>query len=291
MTATILDGDAVLREVKADLKARVDKLKGAGITPGLGSLLVGDNPASAKYVGMKIRNCEQVGIASHHVDIPADATQSDVEGVIDRFNETPEIDACLIQHPFPAGFDFDAALLRLNPEKDVDGLHPVNLGRLINGTHGPRPCTPAGIQALLAHYGVPIAGKDVVIIGRGLTVGKPLANLLTLKEPNANAAVTLLHTGVADVRPHVERADIVVAAAGSPGIITRDMVKPGAAVVQTGTSMNAAGEYEPDVDDDVVDVAGWYAPVIKSVGPMTRAMLLTNCVVAAEARAAALGKS
>lgn len=291
MTAMILDGDAVLREVKADLKARVDKLKGAGITPGLGSLLVGENPASAKYVAMKIRNCEQVGIASHHVDIPADATQPDVEAVIDRFNETPEIDACLIQHPFPTGFDFDAALLRLNPDKDVDGLHPVNLGRLINGTHGPRPCTPAGIQALLAHYGVPIAGKDVVIIGRGLTVGKPLANLLTLKEPNANAAVTLLHTGVADVRPYVERADIVVAAAGSPGIITRDMVKPGAAVVQTGTSMNAAGEYQPDVDDDVVDIAGWYSPVIKSVGPMTRAMLLTNCVVAAEARAAALGKS
>lgn len=290
MTAMTLDGDAVLREVKADLKARVDKLKGAGITPGLGSLLVGENPASAKYVGMKIRNCEQVGIASHHVDIPAGATQSDVEAVIDRFNETPEIDACLIQHPFPTGFDFDAALLRLNPEKDVDGLHPVNLGRLVNGTHGPRPCTPAGIQALLAHYGVPIAGKDVVIIGRGLTVGKPLANLLTLKEPNANAAVTLLHTGVADVRPYVERADIVVAAAGSPGIITRDMVKPGAAVVQTGTSMNASGEYQPDVDDDVVDVAGWYSPVIKSVGPMTRAMLLTNCVVAAEARAA-LGKS
>lgn len=287
----ILDGDAVLREVKADLKARVDKLKGVGITPGLGSLLVGENPASAKYVGMKIRNCEQIGVASLHVDIRADATQLDVEAVIDRFNETPEIDACLIQHPFPAAFDFDAALLRLNPEKDVDGLHPVNLGRLVNGTHGPRPCTPAGIQALLVYYGVPIAGKDVVIIGRGLTVGKPLANLLALKEPNANAAVTLLHTGVGDVRAYVERADIVVAAAGSPGIITRDMVKPGAAVVQTGTSMNAAGEYQPDVDDDVVDVAGWYSPVIKSVGPMTRAMLLTNCVVAAEARAAALGKS
>lgn len=291
MTAMILDGDAVLREVKADLKARVDKLKGVGITPGLGSLLVGENPASAKYVGMKIRNCEQIGVASLHVDIRADATQLDVEAVIDRFNETPEIDACLIQHPFPAAFDFDAALLRLNPEKDVDGLHPVNLGRLVNGTHGPRPCTPAGIQALLVYYGVPIAGKDVVIIGRGLTVGKPLANLLALKEPNANAAVTLLHTGVGDVRAYVERADIVVAAAGSPGIITRDMVKPGAAVVQTGTSMNAAGEYQPDVDDDVVDVAGWYSPVIKSVGPMTRAMLLTNCVVAAEARAAALGKS
>lgn len=290
MAATILDGDAVLREVKADLKARVDKLKAAGVTPGLGSLLVGDNAGSAKYVGMKIRNCEQVGIASHHFDIPADATQGDVDAVIDRFNETPEIDACLIQHPFPPGFDFDATLLRLHPEKDVDGLHPVNLGRLVNGTHGPRPCTPAGIQALLAHYGVPIAGKDVVIIGRGLTVGKPLANLLTLKEPNANAAVTLLHTGVADVRPYVERADIVVAAAGSPGIISRDMVKPGAAVVQTGTSMNAAGEYQPDVDDDVVEVAGWYSPVIKSVGPMTRAMLLTNCVVAAEARAAALGR-
>lgn len=291
MAAIILDGDAVLRDVKADLKARVDKLRAVGVTPGLGSLLVGDNPGSAKYVGMKIRNCEQVGIASHHFHIPSDGRQSDVDAVVDEFNSSSDIDACLIQHPFPPGFDFDGSLLRLHPDKDVDGLHPVNLGRLVNGTHGPRPCTPAGIQALLAHYGVPIAGSDVVIIGRGLTVGKPLANLLTLKEPHANAAVTLLHTGVADVRPYVERADIVVAAAGSPGIITREMVKPGAAVVQTGTSMNAAGEYQPDVDDDVVDVAGWYSPVIKSVGPMTRAMLLTNCVVAAEVRAAALGKS
>lgn len=289
MGAIILDGDVVLREVKADLKARVDKLKAVGVQPGLGSLLVGDNPGSAKYVAMKIRNCEQVGIASHHVHIPTDGTQTEVDAVVDRFNRETEIDACLIQYPFPSNFDFDATLLRLDPTKDVDGLHPVNLGRLINGTHGPRSCTPAGIQALLVHYGVPIAGSDVVIIGRGLTVGKPLANLLTMKEPNANAAVTLLHTGVKDVRPYVERADIVVAAAGSPGIVSKDMVKPGAAVVQTGTAMNEAGEYQPDVDDDVQEVAGWYSPVIGSVGPMTRAMLLTNCVLAAEARAAALG--
>jgi methylenetetrahydrofolate dehydrogenase (NADP+)/methenyltetrahydrofolate cyclohydrolase len=289
MSAVILDGNAVLKQVKSDLKARVEKLVAAGLQPGLGSLVVGDNPASVKYVAMKIKNCAEVGIASHHFQIPADGAQTAVEAVVDQFNTTPDIDACLIQYPFPPGFDFDATLLQLDPDKDVDGLHPVNLGRLINGTRGPRSCTPAGIQALLVHYGVPIAGRDVVIIGRGLTVGKPLANLLTLKEPNANAAVTLLHTGVADVRPYVERADIVVAAAGSPGIVTKDMVKPGAAVVQTGTALNAAGEYEPDVDDDVQDVAGWYSPVIGSVGPMTRAMLLTNCVVAAEARAAALG--
>jgi methylenetetrahydrofolate dehydrogenase (NADP+)/methenyltetrahydrofolate cyclohydrolase len=286
MSAIILDGDAVLRDVKAELKARVDKLRAAGVTPGLGTLLVGDNPASAKYVAMKIKNCEQVGIASHHVHLPATASQAEVEAVIDRFNDDPAVDAFLPQHPFPDPLDFDAALLRADPAKDVDGLHPVNLGRLINGTAGPRPCTPAGIQALLVHYGVPIPGANVVIIGRGLTVGKPLANLLSLKEPNANAAVTLLHTGVKDIRPYVERADIVVAAAGSPGIVTKDMVMPGAAVVQTGTSLSADGKYLPDVEEDVQEVAGWFSPVIGSVGPMTRAMLLTNCVLAAEARAA-----
>ena len=286
MTAIILDGNVVLRAVKAELAARVEKLAAGGVTPGLGTILVGDDPASAKYVAMKQKNCRELGMDAVHEHVPATASQRDLEEVVARFNADPHVDAYLVQLPLPAGFDQDATLFRVAPEKDADGLHPVNLGRLLSGAPAPRPCTPAGIQALLVHYGVPLQGADVVIIGRGLTVGKPLANLLALKEPNANAAVTLLHTGVADVRPYVERADIVVAAAGSPGIVTADMVKPGAAVVQTGTTLTSDGRYLPDVDDAVQEVAGWFSPVTGSVGPMTRAMLLTNCVLAAEARAA-----
>lgn len=286
MTATILDGNAVLRQVKTELKARVEKLIAGGVTPGLGTILVGDDPASAKYIEMKQRNCRELGIAPIHEHIPADATQADLDAVVDRYNRDPAVDAYLVQVPLPPRFDQDRTLLRIDHTKDVDGLHPVNLGLLVSGVRAPRPCTPAGIQALLVHYGVPIQGASVVVIGRGLTVGKPLANLLTLKEPNANAAVTLLHTGVRDIRPYVERADIVIAAAGSPGIVTADMVKPGAAVVQTGTTISDDGEYLPDVPDDVREVAGWFSPVTGSVGPMTRAMLLTNCVLAAETRAA-----
>lgn len=216
--------------------------------------------------------------------LPADATQRDAGAVVERFNEQREVDGVLIQYPFPAGVDYDLTMLRLDPDKDVDGLHPVNLGRLVMGVAGPRPCTPAGIQRLLAHYGVPIAGQTVVVIGRGLTVGKPLANLLSLKETNANAAVILVHTGVPDIPAFVREADVVVAAAGAPGIVTAEMVKPGAAVVQTGTAI-VDGEYAPDVHADVRGVAGWFAPVIGSVGPMTRASLLENCVRAAERRA------
>ncbi len=281
MSATILDGNAVLDLVKADLRGRVEALRERGVTVGLGTLLVGDDPGSAKYVAMKHRNCAELGIDSVHEQLPADASQADVEAVVDRFNADPNVHAYLMQHPFPKGLDFEAALSRVDPAKDVDGLHPINLGRLVLGAAGPRPCTPAGIQALLAAYDVPVAGHHAVIIGRGLTVGKPLANLLTLKAPNANAAVTLLHTGVADVAPYVATADIIVAAAGSPGMVTAAMVKPGAAVVQTGTTI-VDGRYRPDVDDDVREVAGWFAPVTGSVGPMTRAMLLTNVVQAAE---------
>jgi methylenetetrahydrofolate dehydrogenase (NADP+)/methenyltetrahydrofolate cyclohydrolase len=282
MTATILDGNAVLEQVKVNLRDRVKALADAGVTVGLGTLLVGDNPASAKYVEMKHRNCAELGIASVHEHLPEDATQDDVLAAVDRFNADPAVHAYLMQYPFPKHLDFEEASLRADPAKDVDGLHPVNLGKLVIGSPGPRPCTPAGIQALLVHYRVPIEGRNVVILGRGLTVGKPLANLLALKEPNANAAVTLLHTGVKDVAPYVREADIVVAAAGSPGIVTRDMVKPGAAVVQTGTTI-IDGKYYADVEDDVREVAGWFAPVTGSVGPMTRAMLLTNVVAAAEA--------
>ena len=284
MVAAIeLKGVPVLAAEKVRLAERIAGLEAQGVTPGLGTLLVGDDPASAKYVAMKHRNCAELGIASHHEHLPADATQAQVEAVVDRWNADAAVDAYLMQHPFPRHLDFEAALLRVDPAKDVDGLHPVNLGRLVQGVPGPRPCTPAGIQALLAHYEVPVAGTHVVVVGRGLTVGKALANLLSLKEEGANAAVTLLHTGVADIRPFVATADVLVVAAGSPGIISRDMVKPGAAVVQTGTTIRD-GAYLPDVEADVADVAGWFAPVTGSVGPMTRAMLLRNCVAAAERR-------
>ncbi len=284
MSATLLHGVPVLKQVKDGLRVRIGELAAKDVTPGLGTLLVGEDPGSAMYVGMKHKNCAELGIRSQDVRLPAGATQAQVEEVVDQLNADPTVDGYLLQHPFPDHLDFEAALLRVDPGKDVDGLHPVNLGRLVQGVPGPRPCTPAGIKALLSHYGVPVEGRHVVIIGRGITVGKALANLLSLKEPGANAAVTLLHTGVADIAPYVADADVVVAAAGSPGIIGRDMVKPGAAVVQTGTTI-VDGAYLPDVDDDVAEVAGWFAPVTGSVGPMTRAMLLTNCVTAAERRA------
>ena len=286
MTARVLDGEAVAAQIKADLVGRVQVLIERGITPGLGTVLVGDDGPSANYVAMKHRDCEALGIVSHHVHLPTDATQDDVISVVDRFNADPAVDAYLMQYPFPKHLDFEGALLRVDPAKDVDGLHPVNLGHLVQGVDGPLPCTPAGIQALLAHFGVPIEGQHVVIVGRGLTIGRPLANLLTLKRPNANAAVTVVHTGVADLGAYTRQADIIVAAAGSPGLITADMVKPGAAVVAAGVSFEGK-KLLSDVADDVVDVAGWVSPRIGGVGPMTRAMLLVNTVEAAERRVGA----
>lgn len=286
MTATVLDGEAVAAEIKAGLAARVEALIDRGITPGLGTVLVGDDGPSANYVSMKHRDCEALGITSHHAHLPADATQQDVLDVIDRFNADPSVDAYLMQYPFPTHLDFESALLRVDPDKDVDGLHPVNLGHLVQGVDGPLPCTPAGIQALLVHYGVPIEGRHVVIVGRGLTIGRPLANLLTLKRPNANAAVTVVHTGVADLGSYTRQADILVAAAGAAGLITADMVKPGAAVVAAGVSFDGK-KLLSDVADEVAEVAGWLSPRIGGVGPMTRAMLLVNTVEAAERRAGA----
>jgi methylenetetrahydrofolate dehydrogenase (NADP+)/methenyltetrahydrofolate cyclohydrolase len=232
---------------------------------------------------MKHRDCEALGITSHHAHLPSDATQQDVLDVIARFNADPAVDAYLMQYPFPKHLDFEGALLEVDPAKDVDGLHPVNLGHLVQGVDGPLPCTPAGIQALLAHYGVQIEGRHVVIVGRGLTIGRPLANLLTLKRPNANAAVTVVHTGVADLGAYTREADIIIAAAGSPGLITSDMVKPGAAVVAAGVSFEGK-KLVSDVADEVAEVAGWLSPRIGGVGPMTRAMLLVNTVEAAERR-------
>ena len=214
MAAQVLDGEQVAAGIKAQLADRVEALIDRGITPGLGTVLVGDDGPSANYVSMKHKDCEALGITSHHAHLPADATQDDVLEVVERFNTDPAVDAYLMQYPFPKHLDFEAALLAVDPAKDVDGLHPVNLGHLVQGVDGPLPCTPAGIQALLVHYGVPIEGQHVVIVGRGLTIGRPLANLLTLKRPNANAAVTVVHTGVADLGAYTRQADIVVAAAG-----------------------------------------------------------------------------
>lgn len=284
MTAEILDGEAVATRIRSELVERVAKLKAKGVTPGLGTILVGDDGPSANYVAMKHRDCEAVGIASFHTHLPATATQAEVESAVAEFNQNPEVDAYLMQYPFPAGLDFEAAILKMEPAKDVDGLHPVNLGKLVMGTKGPRPCTPVGIVELLAAYDIDLAGKHVVVVGRGLTIGRPLAALLTLKEPGLNAAVTVVHTGVADISEYTRQADVLVAAAGFPGLITPEMVKPGAAVVAAGVSFSGK-KLLSDVADEVAEVAGWLSPRLGGVGPMTRAMLLANCVAAAEERA------
>ena len=284
MGAAILDGAAIAAAVRAELAEEVASLAQVGVTPGLGTILVGDNTASGSYVRLKHQDCEEIGIRSFGEHLPEDATQEQVLEVIAAFNADPDIDAFLVQIPLPKGLNEEAALLAVDPEKDVDGLHPVNLGRLVMGSPGPIPCTPAGILELLVHYEVPIEGRHVVIIGRGLTIGRPLALLLALKRPNCNAAVTVVHTGVANLAEHTRRADILVAAAGAPGLVTPDMVKPGAAVVGAGVTMDGK-RIISDVVDDVVEVAGWMTPRIGGVGPMTRAGLLRNCLRAAKLRA------
>jgi methylenetetrahydrofolate dehydrogenase (NADP+)/methenyltetrahydrofolate cyclohydrolase len=285
LSATILDGSAVFDRIKDDLRARVEALAARDVVPGLGTVLVGDNPASATYVGLKHRDCAEIGITSFDERLPETASHSDLMTLIAALNSNPDVHAYLVQLPLPKGLDEEEALLAVDFQKDVDGLHPVNLGRLVMGTPGPLPCTPAGIVRLLVEYDVPIAGRHVVIIGRGLTVGRPLALMLALKRPNANAAVTVVHTGVPDLAEHVRRADIVVAAAGSPGLVTPDMVKPGAAVVGAGVTIEGKNRVVSDVTDEVAEVAGWFTPRLGGVGPMTRAMLLTNAVEAAERRA------
>jgi methylenetetrahydrofolate dehydrogenase (NADP+)/methenyltetrahydrofolate cyclohydrolase len=283
MGAAALDGAALLAEVKAELADDVARLRAAGVTPGLGTILVGDNPASATYVGLKHRDCDEIGITSFDVRLPGNASQDDVLREVARLNTTPECDAFLVQVPLPRGLDEQAVLLAVDPDKDVDGLHPTNLGRLVMGAAGPVPCTPAGILELLIRYGVPIEGRHVVIVGRGLTIGRPLALLLALKRPNCNAAVTVVHTGVADLGSYTRQADVLIAAAGAPGLITPDMVKPGAAVVGAGVTMDGK-RIISDVVDEVGDVAGWLTPRVGGVGPMTRAGLLRNCVAAAQRR-------
>jgi methylenetetrahydrofolate dehydrogenase (NADP+)/methenyltetrahydrofolate cyclohydrolase len=288
MTAMVLDGQALASRIRAQVSEEVARLKEVGVQPGLGTILVGDDGPSARYVEMKHQDSAEIGIASIHEHLPANVTQEELHATIARFNADPEVDAYLVQLPLPEGLDEEAALLAVDPDKDVDGLHPVNLGRLVMGTEGPVPCTPAGIQELLVAYGVAIEGRHVVIIGRGLTIGRPLALLLALKRPHANAAVTVVHTRVPDLGEHTRRADILVAAAGRAGLVTPDMVKPGAAVVGAGTSWSGR-RLLSDVDESVAEVAGWLTPRIGGVGPMTRAMLLRNAVRAAGRRAARAG--
>ncbi|MCY3785151.1 MAG: bifunctional 5,10-methylenetetrahydrofolate dehydrogenase/5,10-methenyltetrahydrofolate cyclohydrolase [bacterium] len=284
MKAVTLDGERLAGGIRDELRARVEALRGRGVTPGLGTVLVGDDGPSARYVAMKRRDCAALGIESVHEHLPADASRAEVDAVVDRFNADGAVHAYLMQYPFPGHLDYEAALARVDPAKDSDGLHPVNLGKLVQGIEAPLACTPAGIQYMLEAYGIPIKGAHVVIVGRGLTIGRPLANLLTLKRPGANAAVTVIHTGVADLAAHTRRADILVAAAGAPGLITAEMVKPGAAVIAAGVSFSGR-RLLSDVDDGVSEVAGWLSPRVGGVGPMTRAMLLRNTVAAAEAAA------
>ena len=277
MTATLLDGQALADTVKQEVAAQV---KGLEVTPGLGTILVGDDPASHSYVGAKIRDCEEVGIASIHEQLPADIKQPDLESIIQRFNSDPQVHAYIVQLPLPPQLDEEAALLAIDPNKDADGLHPVNLGRLVMGVDGPLPCTPRGIQLLLETYEIPVQGKHVCVIGRGLTIGRPIALLMALKRPTANAAVTVIHTGVPDLAQYTRQADIVIAAAGVPNLVTPDMIKPGAAVIGGGLTRDGK-RILSDVDESVADVAGWVTPRLGGVGPMTRAMLLKNTVDAA----------
>lgn len=281
MTAITLDGNALAAEIKADLAQRVEKLKAAGITPGLGTVLVGDDGPSAKYVGMKHRDCAELGIESVDRRLPADATQEQVLDVVGELNADPSVHSYILQYPFPKHLDYAEAILAIDPAKDADGLHPVNLGLLVMGEDAPRPCTPRGILHMLSAYDVPVAGKHVVVVGRGLTIGRPLVNMLTLKAAEANAAATVVHTGVDDIAAYTRQADVIIAAAGSPGLITADMVRPGAAVVAAGVSFKD-GKVVSDVADDVGEVAGWLSPRIGGVGAMTRAFLLVNAVEAAE---------
>jgi methylenetetrahydrofolate dehydrogenase (NADP+)/methenyltetrahydrofolate cyclohydrolase len=281
MGAILLDGEAVAARVRAEVTDHVARLRHEGITVGLGTVLVGTDGPSERYVAMKHADCAEVGIVSVGEQLPESATQAEVEAVIRRFNADPAVSAYLVQLPLPDGLDEERALLAVDPAKDVDGLHPLSLGRLVMGAPGPLPCTPAGIVELLAAYDVPVEGRHVVIIGRGLTIGRPLSLLLAAKRPGCNAAVTVVHTGVDDLAAIVRAADVVVAAAGRAGLVSPDMVKPGAAVVGAGTSW-AGKKLLSDVQEEVAEVAGWITPRLGGVGPMTRAMLLRNAVRAAE---------
>ncbi len=280
MTATLLDGKTTRDEIYADLQTRVQALTAAGHTPGLGTVLVGDDPGSHAYVRGKHADCAKVGITSLRRDLPADVSQTQLLDTVDELNANPDCTGYIVQLPLPKHLDEVATLEQMDSLKDADGLHPVNLGRLVLGEPAPLPCTPRGIVALLRRYEVPIAGARVVVIGRGVTVGRPLGLLLTRR--SENATVTLCHTGTRDLAAEVVRADIVVAAAGVPGLVTADMVRAGAAVLDVGVTRTEAG-LVGDVDEGVAEVAGYLSPNPGGVGLMTRAMLLVNVVERAEA--------
>ena len=279
MSAQILDGKALAASIKKELAVRTSALKAQGITPGLGTVLVGDDPGSHSYVGGKHRDCQEVGITSIRIDLPATASQADVLAAIKDLNTANECTGYIVQLPLPQGINTQVILEAIDPAKDADGLHPMNLGRLVSGYSAPLPCTPRGIVELLSHYKVALNGAEVVVIGRGLTVGRPLGLLLTRKQENAT--VTLTHTGTKDLAAHTRRADIVVAAIGKAHFLTPEMIKPGAAVLDVGISRTDAG-LVGDVHPGVMEVASYVAPMPGGVGPMTRAMLLSNVVDACQ---------
>ncbi|VTR76480.1 bifunctional methylenetetrahydrofolate dehydrogenase/methenyltetrahydrofolate cyclohydrolase [Cellulomonas hominis] len=288
MTARTLDGKATAATIKAELKQRVDALAARGVRPGLGTLLVGEDPGSVSYVAGKHRDCAEVGIASIREDLPADATQEDIEAAVRRLNEDPACTGFIVQLPLPRGVDTNRVLELVDPDKDADGLHPTNLGRLVlrvnDDITSPLPCTPRGIIELLTRHGIELAGSDVTVIGRGTTVGRSIGLLLTRRA--VNATVTLTHTGTVDLGEHTRNADVIVAAAGVPGVVTADLVKPGAVVIDVGvsrvTDSDGKSRIVGDVDRGVAEVAAWVSPNPGGVGPMTRAMLLANVVETAE---------
>lgn len=284
MTARMLPGRPVADAVFADLAPRIESLVAAGHRPGLGTILVGGDSASAGYIRMKQEKAAELGLTSPHTHLPEDATQADVLAAITEMNDAEDVHAVLLQHPTPPQIDFDSALLSLDPDKDVDGLHPVNMGRLALGMPGPVPCTPAGIEALLAHYEIPISGREVCILGRGTTLGRPLALLLSQKRPTANAAVTVVHTGVPNWADYTRRAEVVIAAAGVPGILAPEHLSPGVTVIGGGVRY-AGRKLLPDVDERCEEVAGAITPRVGGVGPTTIALLFRNAVEAAERRA------
>ncbi|MCL2453835.1 MAG: bifunctional methylenetetrahydrofolate dehydrogenase/methenyltetrahydrofolate cyclohydrolase [Micrococcales bacterium] len=289
MSAQLLDGKATAATIKSELAIRLAALADAGVRPGLGTLLVGDDPGSQLYVAGKHRDCAEVGLASIREDLPADATQGEIEAAVHRLNENPDCTGFIVQLPLPKGIDTQRVLELIDPAKDADGLHPTNLGRLVLRVNEPvttpLPCTPRGIVELLDRYGIDLRGKDVTVVGRGVTVGRSIGLLLTRRQ--INATVTLTHTGTRDLAAHTRAADVVIAAAGVPGIVTADMVKPGAVVIDVGVSRvtdpdTGKSRVAGDVDPGVRDVAAWVSPNPGGVGPMTRAMLLANVVETAE---------
>ncbi|MGC4821055.1 bifunctional 5,10-methylenetetrahydrofolate dehydrogenase/5,10-methenyltetrahydrofolate cyclohydrolase [Micromonospora sp. DT63] len=280
-TARLLPGAPVAEAVLAETAAAAARLRDHGITPSLATILVGDDDASAGYIAIKQRQAAALGFASPHAHLPATATQAELHRAIARFNNDPAVHGLLVQYPVPGHLDYDAALQTIDPDKDIDGMHPLNMGRLAVGLPGPLPCTPAGIEALLAYHEIPVSGREVVILGRGATLGRPLAMLLAQKRPTANAAVTVVHTGVPDWARYTRRADILVAAAGVPGIVQPEHVKPGAVVIGAGVRYEGR-RLLPDVDEACAEVAGAITPRVGGVGPTTVAMLFRNAVRAAE---------